>query len=356
MSNVTYLPIEKKCDGEAGLWIAKVDRGLSQAEKDELGQWLSAAQANYHAFIETADLWDQMDAIAMLSEIYPKLSRRRTRGFRYALPIAATVLLSVATAILYMATGGLPDISSDNYVVDLAPSVYSTAIGEQATVELADGSSLVLNTNSLVSVYFTNVNRLLVMERGEIHVVVAHDPSRPLSVVAGDQVVQAVGTEFNVEISSDRSIELVVTEGLVMIGVLETPFDELPNDQPIKLPQSSTMVAGGQEAIIRHVEETIQKIETKEIATEEIAVKLSWRDGNLVFRGETLEEAMIEVGRYTAVEFVFLDEESKKEQVAGFFKAGDVDGLLAVLRKHFNISYQWIGDDKVVLEGDDLSK
>ena len=194
------------------------------------------------------------------------------------------------------------------------------------------------------------------MERGEIHVVVAHDPSRPLSVIVGDQVVQAVGTEFNVEISSDRSIEIVVTEGLVMIGVLEIPLDELPNGQPMQLLQSSIMVAGGQEAIIRHVEETIQKIETNEIATEEIAVKLSWRNGNLVFRGETLEEAMLEVGRYTAVEFVFLDEESKKEQVAGFFKAGDVEGLLAVLRKNFNISYQWIDDDKVVLVGTDSSE
>ena len=51
-----------------------------------------------------------------------------------------------------------------------------------------------------------------------------------------------------------------------------------------------------------------------------------------------------------------MDEESKKEQVAGLFKAGDVDALLAVLRKSFNISYEWVGDDKVALVSDTLSE
>lgn len=351
MSNVTQLSIEPKCDEEAGLWIAKIDRGLSQAEKDALRRWLSAQPANYEAFIETAELWDQMDAIAILAEICPKSHKRTTRTLRYALPIAATILLSITTAIFFMIGGEVPSGSPDNNALEVVPSVYTTAIGQQASFDLPDGSSLVLNTNSMVTIDFTDVNRFLILEQGEIHVVVAHDPSRPLSVLVGNQVMQAVGTEFNIEISSTQSIELVVTEGLVVIGVLESPLDELPVDQSVELAPSSILVAGGQKAIIRRVEDMIQKIEAEEIETEEIAVKLSWRNGNLVFRGETLEVAMQEVGRYTAVEFVFLDEESKKEQVAGLFKAGDVDGLLAVLRKNFNITYEWVGDHKVLLAG-----
>ena len=60
---------------------------------------------------------------------------------------------------------------------------------------------------------------------------------------------------------------------------------------------------------------------------------------------------MSEVGRYTEVQFIFLDEESKKVRVAGLFKAGDVDGLLAALRQNFNISYEWVADDKITLSG-----
>lgn len=351
MSNVTKLSPENRCDVEAGIWIAKIDRSLSLAEKEELRIWLSVKQGNYQAFLETAELWDEMDAIALLSKICPKSTRRKAPSMRYALPIAATVLLTVAMAFWYANDSQIAEVPSSGDTESVYSIALSTEIGEQASFELADGSSLALNTNSSVLVKFTKVNRILVMERGEIHLIVDHDPSRPLSVLVGGKVVQVIGTEFNIEITSDQSIELVVTEGLVVVGVLDAPLDQLLSDKPVELKHFSTLVAGGQEAIIRHVAETIQQIETKEIKTEEIAVKLSWRTGNLVFRGETLEEAMQEVGRYTAVEFVFLDEESKKEQVAGLFKAGDVEGLLAVLRKNFNISYEWIGDNKVVLAG-----
>jgi transmembrane sensor len=345
MNNVTRLSTENRSDVEAGKWIARIDRDLSSVEKEELASWLSESTENYQAFLETAKLWDEMDALALLSEVCPKTVRRKTSSLQYTLPIAATVLLTVAAAFWYANSSQVTDVSLSS----VATIALSTDVGEQARHELADGSSLVLNTNSSVLVKFTDVNRVLVLERGEIHLVVAHDPARPLSVLVGSKVVRAIGTEFNIEITSDQSIELVVTEGLVVVGVLNVPSDELALNEPFELNQSATLVAGGQEAIIKHVEETIQQIEAEEIETEEIAVKLSWRTGNLVFRGETLEEAVQEVGRYTAVEFVFLDEEAKQERVAGLFKAGDVDGLLAILRENFNISYQWVGDEKVIL-------
>jgi len=80
-----------------------------------------------------------------------------------------------------------------------------------------------------------------------------------------------------------------------------------------------------------------------------VAVKLSWRKGNLIFRGESLEEAVREVERYTPVEFVFLDQDLKKIRVAGLFKAGDVRGLLATLRENFDIVYQYTDDQTVLL-------
>ncbi len=76
---------------------------------------------------------------------------------------------------------------------------------------------------------------------------------------------------------------------------------------------------------------------------------MSWRQGNLIFRGESLEDAVAEIGRYTTVEFVILDDDLRKVRIAGLFKAGDVDGLLATLRENFNISYQHTGDGKIVL-------
>ena len=92
--------------------------------------------------------------------------------------------------------------------------------------------------------------------------------------------------------------------------------------------------------------------EIAKISPEEIAVKLSWREGNLIFRGESLAEAVDEIGRYTSVEFVILDENLKKLRISGLFKSGDVEGLLVTLRKNFNISHTRQGKETVILSGD----
>ena len=47
------------------------------------------------------------------------------------------------------------------------------------------------------------------------------------------------------------------------------------------------------------------------IADGDIEVKLAWREGMLVFRGSSLDEAVREVGRYTHLEFVVQSEDLK---------------------------------------------
>jgi len=81
----------------------------------------------------------------------------------------------------------------------------------------------------------------------------------------------------------------------------------------------------------------------------EIEAALSWRDGNLAFNGETLEEAIAEISRYTSTEFTLKGDEIKKLRVAGIFKAGDVTGLLLSLEDSFNISSKKTGKEEFTL-------
>ena len=82
---------------------------------------------------------------------------------------------------------------------------------------------------------------------------------------------------------------------------------------------------------------------------EEIEVQLSWRSGNLIFRGESLATAVTEVGRYTSVEFVIQEEALRRVRVAGLFKTGDVSGFLSSLEANFDIVYKRADDETVVL-------
>ena len=73
---------------------------------------------------------------------------------------------------------------------------------------------LTLNTDSELSVDYSGDNRIIHLSRGEVNFDVAKDPHRPFVVYAGDGLVWAVGTAFNVRLIED-SVDLTVTEGRV---------------------------------------------------------------------------------------------------------------------------------------------
>ena len=111
-----------------------------------------------------------------------------------------------------------------------------------------------------------------------------------------------------------------------------------------RLPDTAMAVKKGEKVVLGAAHETVAKADDSDISAQ-----LSWRQGNLVFRGETLEDALIEINRYTSVQFEVADEHIKQERIAGLFKAGDVDGLLAALEQNFNILSQRIGNNKIRL-------
>ncbi len=346
MTNIYELPKTKNRYDEASIWVARLDRGLSAAEQRALKTWMAADPENQTVLLEMTRIWDKTTELSRLAELFPEPAPHTVTLPLRSLAMAASVVAVMLAAawILFSITPGDEPVALQAVEQPLSDTVYETAIGEQSTVNLPDGSQVVLNTNSRIEVEYTVTYRLLRLKRGEIHVQVAEDKARPLSVIAGGKIVQAVGTAFSLEITSDHQIELVVTAGKVLVGVRDVPISGVAGNTPVVLKPDSVLVAAGEELVLGAREEEII-----EVSPAEIEIKLSWREGNLIFRGESLEEAMTEIGRYTTVEFVILDDELKRLRIAGLFKAGDVDGLLATLRENFDISNQRTEDGKILL-------
>jgi ferric-dicitrate binding protein FerR (iron transport regulator) len=97
---------------------------------------------------------------------------------------------------------------------------YRTAIGERRTVTLADGTQLLLNTDSAVDIRFSPQQRLIVLQRGEIFIDSGDDPGspvhRPLRVQSRNAVLEALGTRFLVR-DGEQGTTLRVEEGRVAI-------------------------------------------------------------------------------------------------------------------------------------------
>lgn len=313
------------------------------------------------AVLQMARLWAKIDVLSGLAGLVSKPAGLRKSSAALFVMISVPVLAVLFFGLFFglfvgLWGGGTLSLKKTSAWMTISDrTVYETAVGEHSIVSFSDGTQVRLNSNTLIRVKYTDYKRLFALERGEIHIEVAHDEARPLTVSSAGIVIQAVGTAFNVEINSDQNIELLVTDGKVLVGV-----DQSIQPQSIFLAdsgnsesqtRSSVLVSKGEKITLGSTfddaNDGVGAVEKN--AAEDIEVKLSWRQGNLIFRGESLGEATTEISRYTSVEFIFLDDNLKKLRIAGLFKIGDVNGFLRSLRDNFNISYQRVGERKIIL-------
>ncbi|GGY84378.1 transcriptional regulator [Cellvibrio zantedeschiae] len=335
MSNIVDFPNQEKRFDEASLWIARLDRKLTKSEEAELQHWLAQDAENGKVLMRLAQLWDKMDRLSLLSEIFQIQPRKKSYTMHYA--VAASFLFACLGAFLLM------PFAVEKATPELA---YKTSVGEQRKILLDDGSTLILNTDSQVKVVYSPKQRLLLLSRGEIHVDVAHDTSRPLRVVANDKVVQAVGTAFDVRVLSSNKVKLWVTEGRVAIA------DNKHIENPVALEQEplnnpNLFISKGEKAILSGVIQQVEKI-----SDGEMTAQLSWQQGTIVFRGETLDEAVLEFNRYSDQTFVIHDSSLKQIRIAGVFKIGDTPSLLSTLHNNFDIQYEYDKANQILLTMD----
>jgi len=345
VNKVTRLTTREQRLENAADWIARFDRGLRDGEQQALEAWLDEDAGNRESLLLMLETWDKSDSLGRLAELFPEPVQRRRRlgGLAWSGAIAtALVAAVVAVFVLLPDPAGTPE----PIVAEQRDSqIFETLVGARKTFELADGSIVHLNTNSLIDVHFSPGERRLELQRGEATFTVAHDASRPFRVVVGQTVFEAVGTEFNLQITNDRNIELVVTDGKVRVAAsLPGQGDGELGTIDVPLLETPVLVAAGQEFMVGG-----ESSEAMVIDRADIEVRLSWRKDNLVFRGETLGQVLDEIGRYTTVEFVLLDDELREESVGGMFKVGDIQGTLQSLEQYLGVSYQMVDGNTVLL-------
>ncbi|MEM9396383.1 MAG: FecR domain-containing protein [Pseudomonadota bacterium] len=337
MTNVTPLRDSQRRRDQATAWIARMDRQLTPAEIRELKIWMAADERNERELQACARLWDMLGALESLRELTPRENKQSVwwpAAVAAALVLATTLLL-VPNDLLKPSNPQPQDSKELAEVVDQA--TYTTPVGDNAVVHLNDGSVVQLNTDTRLQVRMTPDQRLLTLEQGEIHIDVARDLDRPLRVRAGKQVLEAVGTSFNVRIDETRQVELIVTEGRVRVQLPAESFEVADSDT------TASVLEQGERVLLDEVGEV------QPLADEEVEMKLAWRDGMLVFRGSSLVEAVREVGRYTHLEFLIQSDDLKDKRIAGVFRAGDVEGFLASLRENFDVVDRQIDDGTISL-------
>jgi transmembrane sensor len=236
---------------------------------------------------------------------------------------AATVLLIVAMHVLN-------------------PHQFNTAVGEQRAFELADGSIIHLNTQSQVRVDFSPTARDVYLGEGQVIFKVKHDAKRPFRVHVGDNVIQAIGTQFDVYRQAGRT-DVAVIEGSVQI-IANSPGD-FDASKLQALSERTRITAGELVSIVAGGEITppapINVVEVN-----------AWQQRRLIFRRHTLEEIASEFNRYNRrLQLRVEGAELKATRFSGVFDADDPESLLKYLASDGRFAFDRQDDELVIRPG-----
>jgi transmembrane sensor len=346
MNNVKSFNSKQDIHQQACEWISRFDRGLSKIENKTFSDWVNVSNSHRQCLFEVAQTWDELSVLNELSALFPlrdnNIGQVRTLSTRTTMGIAASFAFVFISCFAWFVNTQLMSPMADPLLLVLDAK---TSVGEQRVLSLADGSVIHLNTDSLVSVDFSETRRDVHLLRGEAHFEVAHDELRPFIVKAAGNTVTAVGTAFNVQLNSNQKLELLVTEGKILVKN-KSVYDQNANNTELShaLDGFGELMTVGQKALIS--QQTIQQMT---LSNEQIKNDLAWQQGMLVFHGEPLAEALQEISRYTSIKFTLADDQLKQRMVAGYFKAGDIQGLLFALENNFNIVYSKRDEKTIIL-------
>lgn len=105
---------------------------------------------------------------------------------------------------------------------------YHSQVGEIKTVPLADGTELILASNSYVNIDFSKQTRQVELVEGEIYIQTAKDPKhRPFIVTTKDGKIEALGTQFTVRQEDEYRTKVKVYEHAVALYPAKTDTRKL---------------------------------------------------------------------------------------------------------------------------------
>mgnify|MGYP000725316592 CR=1 FL=1 len=336
------IAVKEACD-----WLALIDsRNLSDNERIELNKWVQAKELNRIELDRLATIWDNIedaelavDAIDQSQEMHTSISEKQIENcgntektdFRFFMSVAASLILCVSIGLGFY-FHNISQFKSTN-------GKYTTNVGDQQTVELADGSKIKLNTDTFVEVNYHDGKRNIHLYKGEAHFEVASDPDRPFIVKARKGDVLALGTVFSVRVKNDQ-VNVIVEEGKVRIRANES-IEQFKDDQykimevqPKTSDVKNIVVATAGKNVI-FGEQEIESIVQEE--KEALERKFSWQQGMLAFDDEPLSDVIEEVSRYTSNKIIIGDPKIRTLRVGGYYPIGKVQVIFDALELNLGL-------------------
>ena len=362
MADVHQLPTLRSVEQEASEWIARLEaEDVTPEDRARFAAWLRANPQNSQAFEDVSATWRRFVVAGPLADMKTgagvpadsdagadvNAGASATAGSDGSPEVGVGGGAHTAVVLQHRKRNWGLAIAAATVVAALLTSVYmqkaphltaiTTAVGEQVTVPLADGSFMELNSNSVARIDYTSRQRTIHLDRGEAFFRVAHDTRRPFWVTAGGGWVRAVGTEFNVYLRP-QSLQVTVREGTVRAGESRGSLSAVQPDEQ-KLAAWVTL-SGGQQA---DLDSTAAR--KRALSADELADTVAWRSGTVYFENRPLTEVVDELNRYSAAPLILEDPALRALPVGGAFQASPkgAAALVRMLEQNFDVQVRQDG-------------
>lgn len=315
---------------EAEQWFARLlDRNCPPEHRAAFERWRNADPEHARAYRELEWLWRRSEAAARDPAVMEAARRalrpeaERGASRRWAFPALAgglAILLAVVALPRWLSAPADP-----------AGAAYSTVAGQQRTVQLADGSSILLDTDSEISVRYSSRTRRVDLLHGQAQFTVQGNHAWPFVVHAGSGTVTAVGTQFQVRVNED-STDVALLKGKLAIATQATDGTA----------QSASLIGGESLGYDQHGQITpIHPMDTQQVQ--------GWTQGKLFVHDWRLQQLVQEMNRYSSTKLAVSDPSLKNIHISGIFRTNDQKTFLLLLQQGWAIHARRVGAAEIAL-------
>lgn len=302
---------------EAAEWLVRTEADeMDEAAWRHLEAWRERSHRHERAWQAALRMRSLMEGVpaALGQEV---LSRRRLDRRLAIKTIVATLMVPAA------GWGGYQHLPWRAWSAD-----HRTATGEQLTVTLPDGGTLILNTDTAVDIHFGERRREVSLQRGEIMVHTAPDTrgtSRPFIVTTPHGRIRALGTQFTVRRTYDATDVTVLSDAVAVSPAMH------PGERRVETAQAQRFSAVA--------------LEPPRPAARQAA---AWTHGHLSADNQRLEHFIAELSRYRPG-ILRVAPAVRDLRISGVFRLEDTDRILALIEETLPVSIHRITDYWVTL-------
>jgi transmembrane sensor len=326
---------------------------ISESQTHAFADWLSQDILHAEAFAKAEDVFNAMVVAAQSPRIStllasrinepdninlavtgtkqtPPISKISSKHYRrwLAVPLALAATWLIAVALV---------LPKQAHILNDYLSDYHTKTGEQRNIHLADGSQILLNTNTAVSVDYQESSRHITLHHGQARFTVAKDAQRPFEVNSGGLTIRALGTVFDVYQQESGEIDVTVQEHAVTAKI-QNKVGANTDDQPtqVKVQEGQRLRYNGYGNL--NQPEPVDGVQTA-----------AWQQRRLFINDRPLAELVEELDRYRVGRIFLSDAKLKNLRVTGMFSLADPDAALDKVRKILALQETQLGPWWVLL-------